>query len=64
MADFEQGGSLKHRMRVAISEDDCPQRTKFLDELAARKGRTPSNWREILGYKDPDSGQNHGAAKG
>jgi hypothetical protein len=62
--DYAQGGSLKHRMRVAMSEDDCPERTRFLRDLEIRKGRPASTWREVLGYRDPESGQNTGAIKG
>jgi hypothetical protein len=58
--DYAQGGSLKHRMKVAMSEEDCPKRVEFLRLLDIRKNRQPSDWRTVLGYKDPESGQLHG----
>ena len=34
--------------RVAMSEENCPEREKFLEELQKRKGREPFTWREVL----------------
>lgn len=59
MSDFEQGRSMKHRMTVPSSEEDCPKRVEFLRDLEARRGWAPSNWRAVLGVKvSPDLGQN------
>lgn len=61
MAEFEQGRSMKHRMAVPASEEDCPKRAEFLRDLEIRRGWAPSNWRTILGVKaSPDLGQNVG----
>lgn len=63
MADFESGRSMKHRMTVPSSEEDCPKRAEFLRDLELRRGREPSNWRTILGEPRLDTRQNVGAAK-
>ncbi len=36
------------------TDEDCPQRAKFLKELDIRKGREPFTWRKTLGYKAQD----------
>ncbi len=60
MDDYNMGGSMRKHTMIPASDEDCPKRTAFLRELDIKKGRTPSNWRQVLGVKDPDSGQNHG----
>lgn len=57
--DYGTGGTMKFRLIVPASEDDCPNRTRFLKELAEKKGREPFTWREKLGYREPDSKNAH-----
>lgn len=59
--DYAQGRSMKHRMIIPASEEDCPNRAEFLRDLELRRGWEPSNWRAVLGVKaNPDLGQNVG----
>lgn len=51
--DYAQGRSMKHRMTVPSSEEDCPKRTQFLRDLEIRRGWAPSDWRKVLGVKEP-----------
>lgn len=61
MAEFESGRSMKHRMTVPSSEEDCPKRSEFLKDLEARRGWVASDWRKVLGEPRPESRQNVGA---
>lgn len=58
-ADEGYTPARKRFMSVTVSEEDCPSRARFLDDLAIRKGRKPSNWREVLGQKDADPKSAH-----
>jgi hypothetical protein len=52
MAEYEKGRSMKHVMSVPTTEEDCPNRARFLKELEARRGWAPSDWRKVLGVTE------------